>query len=117
VGGGRGRGANVPQTNASSWAAGSRSLLSQMSRKIGDGRVLISESHNEAMLGQLVLCAFVLVSQAPLATNPYWASWYCAQLCDQVLVRGVLFEFTVLSVDIYRMFEECYWSSLMVAGG
>ena len=40
-------------TNASSWAAGSRQLLSQMQRKMGADKVLISESHDEAMLGGL----------------------------------------------------------------
>jgi hypothetical protein len=40
-------------TNASSWAVGSRQLLLQMQRKMGTDKVLISESHDEAMMGGL----------------------------------------------------------------
>ena len=40
-------------TNSSSWAAGSQALLGEMTRKMGPGKVLISESHDQTMLGGL----------------------------------------------------------------
>lgn len=40
-------------TNASSWAAGSEALLQAMARKMGPGKVLISESQDESKMGGL----------------------------------------------------------------
>ena len=52
-------------TNASSWTAGAQALLSEMARKMGPGKVLMSESNNEVMMGDLH--AFLaIVRAAPL---------------------------------------------------
>jgi hypothetical protein len=40
-------------TNASSWAAGSTAMLAEMKRKMGPEKVLISESHDQTMIGEL----------------------------------------------------------------
>lgn len=40
-------------TNASSWTAGSQAMLAQMAGRMGPGKVLISESQAETMLGGL----------------------------------------------------------------
>ena len=56
-------------TNASSWTAGAQALLSEMARKMGPGKVLMSESNNEVMMGDLH--AFLaIVRAAPLFCLP-----------------------------------------------
>ena len=40
-------------TNASSWGAGAQQLLSEMTRKMGPEKVLISESQDQTMMGDL----------------------------------------------------------------
>ena len=44
---------NDNATNASSWAAGSQALLAEMTSKLGPDKVLISESHDQTMMGGL----------------------------------------------------------------